>query len=292
MIQSLSLRLPTIPTSAGGKYVACSACLCSLKRSSSACYILKIASLEGFFAPARVAVLKLLASQVAIALENARLYRDLAEREAKIQRLVDANIVGIFFFDLEGRVLEANEAFLRIVKYDRDDPHSGRLRWTELTPPEWFERDKNEWLPLLRTTGILQPYEKVYFRKDGSRVPVLIGAAMFEEGGTQGVAFVLDLTKSKRAEAELREMQMELAHANRVATMGQLTASIAHEVRQPISAMATTAAAALRWLSAQPPNVQEATRALNQIVLDAKRSGEITARIRNLFEKAPPKRTA
>lgn len=244
----------------------------------------------GAFAPTRIAVLRLLASQVAIALENARLYRDLAEREAKIQRLVDANIVGIFFFDLEGRILEANEAFLRIVKYDRQELQSGRLRWTDLTPPEWLERDKLEWMPLLKSTRMLHPYEKEYFSKGGSRVPVLIGAAIFEEGGTQGVAFVLDLSKSKRVDAELREMQTQLSHANRVATMGQLTASIAHEVRQPISAMATTAAAALRWLSAQSPNVHEAIRALNQIVLDAERSGEITTRIRNLFEKAPPRK--
>ena len=86
-------------------------------------------------------------------------------------------------------------------------------------------------------------------------MPVLIGAASLRRGGNQGVAFVLDLTERKRAEAEAREserryreMQMELAHANRVATMGQLTASIAHEVNQPIAAAVTNAQAALRWL--------------------------------------------
>ena len=73
------------------------------------------------FAPARIAVLKLLASQAAISLENTRLYRDLAEREAKIRRLVDANIIGIFIWDLEGRIIEANDAFLRMVGYDRED---------------------------------------------------------------------------------------------------------------------------------------------------------------------------
>ena len=93
------------------------------------------------FAPARIAVLKLLASQAAIALENTRLYREVAEREAKIRRLVDANIIGIFIWDLEGRIIEANDAFLRMVGYDREDLVSGRLRWTDLTPPEWLERD-------------------------------------------------------------------------------------------------------------------------------------------------------
>ena len=93
------------------------------------------------FAPARIAVLKLLASQAAISLENARLYGDLQEREAKIRRLVDANIIGIFICEHEGRYLEANDAFLRMVGYDREDLVSGRLRWTDLTPPEWRERD-------------------------------------------------------------------------------------------------------------------------------------------------------
>src|SRR5271156_531411 len=85
------------------------------------------------FAPARIAVLKLLASQAAISLENTRLYRDLAEREAKIRRLVDANIIGIFIFALDGRIIEANDAFLQMVSYDHEDLISGRLRWADLT---------------------------------------------------------------------------------------------------------------------------------------------------------------
>ena len=97
------------------------------------------------FAPARIAVLKLLASQAAISLENTRLYRDLAEREAKIRRLVDANIIGIIIWDLDGRILEANDAFLHMVGYDREDLAAGRLRWTDLTPPEWLERDSQQW---------------------------------------------------------------------------------------------------------------------------------------------------
>src|SRR5262249_15473427 len=81
------------------------------------------------FAAARTAVLKLLASQAAISLENSRLYRDLAEREARIRRLVDANIIGIFIWELEGRILEANDAFLTMVGYGRDDLLAGRMRW-------------------------------------------------------------------------------------------------------------------------------------------------------------------
>jgi PAS domain-containing protein len=73
------------------------------------------------FTPGRVALLKVLASQAAISLENSRLYRDVADREGKIRRLVDANIIGIFIADREGRIIEANDAFLRIVGYDRED---------------------------------------------------------------------------------------------------------------------------------------------------------------------------
>ncbi|HET6609713.1 MAG TPA: AAA family ATPase [Rhodopila sp.] len=249
------------------------------------------------FAPGRITVLKLLASQAAITLENSRLYRDLAEREAKIRRLVDANIIGIFIWDFDGRILEANDAFLRIVGYDREDFMVDRLRWTDLTPPEWLDRDTQQWVPEIRTTGTLQPYEKEYFRKDGSRVPVLIGAVIFEDGGHEGVAFVLDLTERKRAEAEVREsegryraVQTELAHANRVATMGQLTASIAHEVNQPIAATVINAQAGLRWLAMQPPDLEEVRQTLVWIVESGTRAGDVIGRIRALIKKAPPRK--
>jgi len=248
------------------------------------------------FAPARSAVLKLLASQAAIALEIARLYRDLEQREAKIRRLVDANIIGIFFWDLDGRILEANDTFLRMVGYDRDDLISGRVRWTDLTPPEWLDVSARAVAEMM-ITGSLQPYEREYFRKDGSRVPILIGAASFEQGGDQGAAFVLDLTERKHAESEAREseqryreMQMEVAHANRVATMGQLTASIAHEVNQPIAGALTNAHAALRWLNHQPPDLEEVRQALDRIVQDAARAGKVIDRIHEIIKKSPARK--
>ncbi|MFL9966679.1 ATP-binding protein [Paraburkholderia sediminicola] len=240
------------------------------------------------FTPTRISVLRLVASQAAIALENTRLYHDLAEREAKIQRLVDANIIGIFFWDLDGPILGANDAFLRIVGYDREDLVAGRLRWTGLTPPEWRDRRESSWTPELKVTGSLQPYEKEYLRKDGSRVPVLVGSTSFDEARNQGVGFVLDLTERKRAEEALRVVQLELAHANRVATMGQLTASIAHEVKQPIAATVGNAEAALRWLGHQPPDLDEVRDAVARIVKEGRRASEVISRIRALVEKAPP----
>jgi PAS domain S-box-containing protein len=141
--------------------------------------------------------------------ERKRAEEALRDREAKIRRLVDSNIIGIFFTGLEGRVLEANDAFLHLVGHDRDDLISGRVRWTDLTPPEWREHDRRALVELSSNT-IAQPYEKEFFRKDGSRVPVLIGGALFEEGGNEGVAFVLDLTERKCAETALRESEQNL----------------------------------------------------------------------------------
>jgi PAS domain S-box-containing protein len=244
------------------------------------------------FVPARIAVLKLIASEAAISLENTLLYRDLAEREARIRRLVDANIIGIFIWDLQGRILDANDAFLLMVGYDHQDLVSGRIRWTDLTPPEWLDRDRQLQVPELKITGSLQPYEKEYFRKDGSRVPVLIGVASFEQAGNQGVAFVLDLTARKRSEAEARdserrchEMQMRLAEANRVASIGQLSASIAHEVNQPLAGIVTNASTSLRMLDADPPNIEGARRTAGRIIRDGNRAAEVITRLRALFSK-------
>jgi PAS domain S-box-containing protein len=243
------------------------------------------------FAPARLAVLKLLASQAAISLENTRLYRDLAEREAKVRRLVEANIIGIFF-SRKGVIVEANRAFLKMVGYDRDDLLAGRVRWIDLTPPEWRDRHEQA-IAELKRTGTVQPYEREYIRRDGSRAPALIGSAAFDEQQDEGVAFVLDLSELKQAEAaareseqKYREMQTELAHANRVATIGQLTASIAHEVKQPIAAAVTGAQAAQRWLNLQPANLAEVRDQLLIIAREGKRAGDIIDRIRDLIKKA------
>ena len=136
-------------------------------------------------------------------IERERVQAELAKREAKIRRLVDANIIGIFIWDAEGHTLDANDAFLQTLGYDRNDLAADRIHWKELTPLEWHERSART-VAELESDGIVHPYEKEFFRKDGSRVPVLLGAATFEPGGNQGVAFVLDLTERKRAEEALR----------------------------------------------------------------------------------------
>jgi PAS domain S-box-containing protein len=250
------------------------------------------------FTPARTAVLELLASQAAISLENTRLYGDLQEREAKVRRLVDANIIGIIIFDLQGAIgiVEANEAFARIVGYSREDLVSGRMNWRELTPPEWRDVTDNG-IADLRTTSTIQPYETECLHRNGNRVPVLVGAAKFEGVQDNGVAFVVDLSERKRAEQAVRdserrylEVEVALAHANRLATVGQLSTSIAHEVKQPVAAAVTNAHAALRWLGARPPQIEEARRAITRMVKNGNRAGEVIDRIRALVKKTDPRK--
>jgi PAS domain S-box-containing protein len=175
------------------------------------------------FSDEQIALIETFADQAAIAVENARLFeaekqrtlaladanRDLAEREAKIRRLVDSNIIGIFIWDFEGNILEANDEFLRIVNYDREDLVAGRIRWEDLTGPDWRARSEAR-IEQQKAGGRFEPFEEEYTRKDGSCVPLLIGGATFEEGGNQGVAFVLDLTERKRSEQALHESELKL----------------------------------------------------------------------------------
>jgi len=243
------------------------------------------------FTPTRISVLELLASQAAISLENARLYNDLQKREAKIRRLVDSNIIGIMIGNFRGRVIEANEAFLHMLGYSREDLISGRVWWTKLTPAEWAPADQDA-LAQMSATGSCKPFEKEFFRKDGSRVPILVGGAFFERKPDEGVVFVIDMTDRKRAEEKLRaseqrflDAQMELAHVTRVTTLGELTASISHEVNQPLAAVVNAAGACLRWLDGGTPNLDEARRALDWIIKEGNRASEVIRRVRALVNK-------
>jgi len=213
--------------------------------------------------------------------------------EAKIRRLVEANVVGIVLWNLEGAIIGANDAFLHMVQYDREDLASGRVRWTDLTPAEWRARDEQA-MSELKMTGIFQPFEKEYFRKDGSRVPVLLGGALFESDGNDGVAFVLDLTEQKRAQEKLQEAQqslyatqVDLARVSRLTTMGELAASIAHEVNQPLTAVTNNASACLRLLANRNLDPEVLQRALKEIVADGTRAGAVIARIQAFIKKAP-----
>ncbi|MEN3364628.1 MAG: hypothetical protein V7606_1902 [Burkholderiales bacterium] len=127
----------------------------------------------------------------------------LREREARIRRLVDSNIIGIFFWDVDGGVYEANDEMLRIIGYTRQDVIDGKVWWSEMTPPEYLAADTRAMEEVMRS-GKVTPYEKEFIRRDGNCVPVMVGGTLFEASQATGVAFVLDLTERKRAEEALR----------------------------------------------------------------------------------------
>lgn len=214
----------------------------------------------------------------------------LQKQNARIRRLVDSNIIGIFFWNIDGGITETNDAFLQTVGYSRDDLLSGRLRWTDLTPPGFRtldERAKDH----LRQTGNFPPYEKEYIRKDGGRIPVLLGGTYFDNSTDEGVAFVLDLTERVRAQEMLRRVQADFAHAARISMLGELTASIAHELRQPLASIAANGAAGYRWLDREMPNVEQAQDSFMRIEAEAQRCVDIIGRIRGMALRREPENT-
>jgi PAS domain S-box-containing protein len=183
--------------------------------------------LASVFAAAALALARVEAGRRRKSTEQLELLRDVAERrasdlqerEAKIRRLVDSNIIGISIWDFDGRVVEANDAWLDIGGYGREDLASGRIRWNEMTPIEWRPATESV-MRQMRETGSSRPYEKELLRKDGSRVPVLVGNAALEGARDAGVSFVLDLTELKRAEAALRRSEASLAQAQQISRTG------------------------------------------------------------------------
>ncbi len=159
--------------------------------------------------------------------------RDITEQkriEARFRRLVESNAQSVFFWNTKGEITGSNDAFLRLVGYTREDLESGTMNWAAMTPPEYAERDRRgvrESVDL----GSCEAYEKEYIRKDGSRVPILVGSATFEDDPTEGVCFVIDLTERKRVEETLREKLSLLESAQELAKLGTWIAEITPELR-------------------------------------------------------------
>ncbi len=144
-----------------------------------------------------------LASEVAV---RTRVEAALRRSEARFHRLSDAGILGVLTADLTGRILDANDAFLRMTGFTPEDLAEGKLRWTEMTPPEWASLDLRA-VEQLKASGVAAPWEKEYLRKDGSRVPVLVGVAMLDVAAGECAAFILDRTEKKQAEAAVAELR-------------------------------------------------------------------------------------
>lgn len=133
--------------------------------------------------------------------------RSLRESEFRLRRLMDANILGVSYFDsASGTIWEANHEFLRMLGFTPEDLRQGKITWRDMTPPEWIEAD-NKAMKDYYEKGSFAPFEKEYIRRDGSRLPVLVGATRLPEEGDRGVGFALDLTELKLTQKNLEETE-------------------------------------------------------------------------------------
>jgi PAS domain S-box-containing protein len=174
--------------------------------------------------------IQLLVREQALRRELEAAVTTLRTSEQRFRRLFEANILGIAFSDFSGQDLEANDAFLELIGYTREDLQAGRVPWNLMTPPEYRHLDVHAEAEL-KARGVCVPFEKEYLRKDGRRVPVLIGVARLEGTPEQCVGFALDLSERWRLEAQLhaslREKEMLLKEVHhRVKNNLQVVASL------------------------------------------------------------------
>jgi len=170
--------------------------------------------------------------------------RDITERknaeeaarrsDARIRRLVESNIVGVAIGDLSGRIIDANDAFLLLVGYSREDLSSGKMRWDNMSPPEYRDSDRQA-IEQLGSVGIALPWEKEFFHKDGRRVAILIGIATvaISGGGIECISFILDISERKQLEQQLHRAKLAAEAANRAKS--EFLANMSHEVRTPLN---------------------------------------------------------
>ncbi|MEM1292603.1 MAG: PAS domain-containing protein [Cyanobacteria bacterium P01_H01_bin.162] len=143
----------------------------------------------------------------------------LVANESRLQAFVESNVVGIIYCDIHGNIFQANDELLRIVGYSSDDLAAKRLQWIDMTPPEYLPLDEQR-IAEAQARGACTPYEKEYIRKDGQRVPVLIGYTLLGEQREEAVVFVLDLSSRKKAERALRRSKDRLRMALDSAQLG------------------------------------------------------------------------
>jgi PAS domain S-box-containing protein len=184
--------------------------------------------------------------------------------------------VAIAFFDTSGAITDANDAFLRMVGYTRAELRAGEVRWDRLTPPDRLPRTREAVDAYLRT-GRIEPYEKEYFRRNGERFWGLFAGRRIDGTG-EGMAFVLDITERKRAEAALRESEEKLRRAVSIETVGVLFFSLDGRIldaNAAIQRMTGRSIEELRlvpdWRALTPPEFRAATeRAFRELVAEGR----------------------
>jgi PAS domain S-box-containing protein len=263
----------------------------------------------GVFTTGRLAMLELLASQAAISLDHARLYAELIQEnndrrkaeealrasEERWSMLAENTTAGIGLTAADGRFIAANLALQKMLGYTEDELQKRTI--SEIS----YEADRAGTMARLADAeeGQRRIYrlEKRYLRKDGSVMWADVSSVLVPASVSLSAFFsvvIVDISKRKKAEEELqakeislREAQTELAHVSRVTIMGELAASIAHEVSQPLAGIVTNANASLRWLAGDSPNLDEARDATRRIIRDGSRAGDVISHMRALFKKTP-----
>jgi PAS domain S-box-containing protein len=243
------------------------------------------------FTSARISLLELLASQAAISLENARLYGELTMSEERWRSLFEGVPVGVSMVGLDRCYVAANRAFQRMTGYSEAELR--RLSPADIT----HEDDQATTEAIMSAQMAGQPYvqhrEKRYLRKDGGVIWAEVDAFLAPVAGSApllaGVA--VDITERKLAEAALRDARADLERMARLTTMGELTASIAHEINQPLAAIVTQSEAASRFLNRDEPDLDEVQDALSAIRHDGMRAGEVIRGLRALARKSGPQLT-
>jgi PAS domain S-box-containing protein len=251
---------------------------------------------SGVFTSSRLALLELLASQAAISLDNARLYSDLRRSEAYLAQGERIGRTGSWGWNVASGEAYWSQEHFRIFGFNPEEATPSYSMFLQRIHPEDRHRAEQTIERAVRErSDFVQEYRLVL--PDGSLKyvhtvghPVINEAGVFEFIGT-----AIDVTERvraeeelRRSEASLREAQTELAHVSRITTMGELAASIAHEVNQPLGAIANNANACLRLLATGSENLQEVQGALLDIVKGADRVNSIVVRVRALAKKASP----
>ena len=221
--------------------------------------------------------------------ERRRAEEALRESEERWRAVFDNSAAGIALANPSGRFLAGNLAYQKMLGYSEKELRE--LSFLDITHEDY--RDGNSELTTELLEGKRQYFEmeKRYRRKDGNLIWVRVHVSLVS-GKQITPRFLLvivdNITELKRAEEGLRDAQMTLAHVTRVATLGEMTASIAHEINQPLGALVNNANACLGWLSTE--NLEEVRNSVELMLDDAQRASEIITRIRSLVKKAPPQK--